>query len=112
MLVITSVNKQGADMRISAIFLSLMAVIWLVLCLYLVLPQLINLNFTGHIVLGGLVASLPATTALLGFVMILLRLINKLDAIEKRLDGLQAGQTSENHQHDSDIKAGDAPTPD
>ena len=52
-------------MRVSAIFLSLLAIFWLALCLYLVLPQLIGLNFTGHIVLGGLVASLPATTALL-----------------------------------------------
>ena len=44
-------------MRFSTILLSLMASIWLALCLYLVLPQLIGLNFTGHIVLGGLVAS-------------------------------------------------------
>lgn len=57
-------------MRFSTILLSLMASIWLALCLYLVLPQLIGLNFTGHIVLGGLVASLPATTAFLMFVMI------------------------------------------
>ena len=59
-------------MRFSTILLSLMASIWLALCLYLVLPQLIGLNFTGHIVLGGLVASLPATTAFLMFVMIFL----------------------------------------
>ena len=59
-------------MRFSAILLSLMAVIWPVLCLYLASPQLIGLNFTGHIVLGGLVASLPATTAFLGLVMIFL----------------------------------------
>ena len=59
-------------MRFSAILLSLMAVIWLVLCLYLTLPQLIGQNFTDHIVLGGLVASLPATTAFLGLVMIFL----------------------------------------
>lgn len=59
-------------MRFSTILLSSMASIWLALCLYLVLPQLIGLNFTGHIVLGGLVASLPATTAFLMFVMIFL----------------------------------------
>ena len=81
-------------MGFSPNLLSLMAVIWLALCLYLALPQLIGLNFTGHIVLGGLVASLPATTAFLVFVMIFFMIFIKLDYIDKKLADLLASRTS------------------
>ena len=91
-------------MRFSAILLSLMAVIWLVLCLYLTLPQLIGLNFSDHIVLDGLVASLPATTAFLGLVMIFFMLVRKLDSIDKKLDDLLASQTAELRQPDSGLR--------
>jgi len=96
-------------MRVSAIFLSLLAIFWLALCLYLVLPQLIGLNFTGHIVLGELVASLPATTALLGFVLIFLMLARRLGAIEQKLDMLVANSSSENHQQISGNQTDGAP---
>ena len=98
-------------MRFSAILLSLMAVIWLVLCLYLTLPQLIGLNFTDHIVLGGLVASLPATTAFLGLVMIFFMLVRKLDSIDKKLDDLLASQTAELRQSDSGLRKTEAGEP-
>ena len=98
-------------MRFSAILLPLIAVIWLVLCLYLALPQLIGLNFTGHIVLGGLVASLPATTAFLGFVMIFFMLVRKLDSIDKKLDELLARQTAELRQPDSGLRKTEAGEP-
>ena len=87
-------------MRFSAILLSLMAVILLVLCLYLALPQLI-----------GLVASLPATTAFLGLVMIFFMLVRKLDSIDEKLDDLLASQTAELRQPDSGLRKTEAGEP-
>lgn len=94
-------------MRFVAIFMLLLACVWLGLCVYLVLPQLIGLNFTGHIVLGGLVASLPATTALIGLSLMLIVMINKVNAMDMNLERLQAtiAQSAKDKETQSDTES-------
>ncbi len=94
-------------MRLVAIFMLLLACVWLGLCVYLVLPQLIGLNFTGHIVLGGLVASLPATTALIGLSLMLIVMINKVNAMDMNLERLQAtiAQSAKANETQSDTES-------
>ena len=94
-------------MRLVAIYMLLLACVWLGLCVYLVLPQLIGLNFTGHIVLGGLVASLPATTALIGLSLMLIVMINKVNAMDMNLERLQAtiAQSAKDKETQSDTES-------
>lgn len=94
-------------MRLVAIFMLLLACVWLGLCVYLVLPQLIGLNFTGHVVLGGMVVSLPATTALIGLSLMLIVMINKVNAMDINLERLQAtiAQSAKDKETQSDTKS-------
>lgn len=94
-------------MRLVTIFMLLLACVWLGLCVYLVLPQLIGLNFTGHIVLGGLAASLPATTALIGLSLMLIVMINKVNAMDMNLERLQAtiAQSAKDKETQSDTES-------